>query len=119
MNQTELQNRTKHFAIRIVNLVKTLQTNPISKILSNQILRSGTSVAANYRAACRCRSAKDFIAKLAIVIEEADETMFWLELLQESNIIKPELLENLHNEANQITAIMVASRNSAIKNLRS
>lgn len=118
MISVNLQLRTKKFAIEIVRLAKIIKTDFTGKILANQILRSGTSVAANYRAACRAKSSKDFINKLAIVIEEADETMFWLELMSESEIIEVNLFHGLYNEANEITAIMVASRKSAAYNLR-
>jgi four helix bundle protein len=84
--------------------------------LGKQILRSGTSVGANYRSACRGRSEADFIAKMGIVEEEADETMYWLELLIESQIVKPELLADLYKEATELTAIFTASTRTARKN---
>jgi four helix bundle protein len=120
MNPKDLQQRTKTFAVRIIKLVKFLQRDPIGRIIANQqLLRSGTAVAANYRAVCRAKSAKDFISKLSIVIEEADETQFWLELLIEAGVIKLSLVKNLLKEAGEIVAIMTASKNSAIKNQRS
>lgn len=85
-------------------------------MVGRQIFRSGTSIAANYRAACRAKSAKDFIAKLGIVIEEADETEFWLKILIESSLIGQSRIESLLKEADEITAIMVSSKNSAINN---
>ncbi len=118
MKPQDLQNRTKEFALRIMKLAAFLEKDSLGKLIGRQMFRSGTSVAANYRAACRAKSAKDFIAKLGIVIEEADETGFWLELLRESTIIQNDKMESLLQEANEITAIMVASRNSAIKNQR-
>lgn len=83
MDKFELQNRTKHLAIRIIKLTKTSPLSQEGKVISNQIIRSGTSVAANYRAACRAKSPKDFISKMGIVEEECDETVFWLEIIEE------------------------------------
>src|SRR3989344_4012789 len=114
----DLQERTKFFAIRIIKLAQFLEKNSITKMVGRQIFRSGTSVAANYRATCRAKSVKDFIAKLGIVIEEADETLFWLELLVESGLIESKQVTNLLKEANEITAIMVSSKNSTLKNKR-
>ncbi|HVY67945.1 MAG TPA: four helix bundle protein [Patescibacteria group bacterium] len=119
MDKKELQDRTKRFALRIIKLVRALGKDSSGRIIGNQLLRSGTSLAANYRAACRPKSVKDFISKLAIVIEEADETVFWLEILIESGMVKQVLVANLLDEANQLTAIMVATRNSTIKNQKS
>jgi len=117
MNPKDLQIRTKQFAIRIVKLVQYLQKDPVGKIIANhQLLRCGTAVGANYRAVCRSQSVKHFISKLAIVIEEADESQFWLEILVEADIVKPELVKDLLQEAGEIVAIMTASRNSTIKN---
>ncbi|MDE2312045.1 MAG: four helix bundle protein [Patescibacteria group bacterium] len=117
MDPKDLQKRTKNFAIRIVKLVQHLQKDPIGKIIANQqLLRCGTAVAANYRAVCRSQSVKHFISKLAIVIEEADETQFWLEILVEAGILKLTLVQDLLQEAGELVAIMTASKNSAIKN---
>lgn len=117
MDHHELQARTKKFAIRIVKLVRDLQKDPIGKVIGNgQLLRSGTGVASNYRAACRCKSRKDFISKIGNVVEESDETQFWLEILVEAGIIEKTLIADLLREAAEITAIMTASKNSAIKN---
>jgi four helix bundle protein len=119
MDHKELQQRTKQFAIRIIKLVRFLQKDPMGKIIGNgQLLRSGTGVAANYRAACRCKSSKDFVHKIGTVVEEADETQFWLEILVESGVVKPELILDLHQEAKELTAIMTASKVTAINNLR-
>ncbi len=112
----DLQRRTKIFAIRIIKLVKFLEKDSVAKIIGKQILRSGTSVATNYRASCRAKSARDFISKISIVMEESDETLFWLELLEESNLVNAKTIADLKDEANQITAIMTASKTSAIKN---
>ena len=117
MNPKDLQRRTKKFAIRIIKLVRYLQKDPIGRIIANhQLLRSGTAVAANYRAVCRAKSAKDFISKMSIVIEEADETQFWLEILVEAGVIEIGLIQDLLKEAGEIVAIMTASKNSALKN---
>ena len=106
---TELKRRTKSFAIRIVNLFRSLPRSPDAQTLGKQLLRSGTSVAANYRAVCRARSQAEFISKMGIVVEEADETVFWLELLGETGIVRPERMQNLLNEANELVAIFGAS----------
>ena len=118
MKPKDLQDRTKKFALRIFKLAEFLEKHSIGKFIGRQIFRCGTSVAANYRAACRAKSAKDFISKLGIVIEESDETAFWLELLSESGIVKNAQVVELLKESNEIIAIMVSSRNSAIKNQR-
>lgn len=97
--------RTKQFALRIIKLVESLPKSKTSNILGGQLLRSGTSVGANYRAACRAKSTADFIAKLAIVEEEADESIYWIELLVESNQVKENLVGNLLDESNQISRL--------------
>jgi len=119
MNAKELQERTKKFAIRIIKLVKYLNKygSVSAKVIANgQLIRSGTAVAANYRAACRCKSRRDFISKIGTVVEESDETQLWLELLVESNLVKLELVKDLLKESGELTAIMTKSRVSAIKN---
>ncbi len=95
-----------------------MEKDSLGKFIGRQIFRSATSEAANYRAACKPKSAKDFIAKLGIVIEEADETVFWLEMIDESKIIKNALIADLLQEARELTAIMVSSKNSALRNQR-
>lgn len=110
MDKKELKQRTKLFSLRIIKLADSmLKLGGCAKILADQILRSGTAVGANYRAACLAKSDKDFINKLKICEEEADETVYWLELLAESNIIEPHLLNSLQEEAKQLTAILTAS----------
>ncbi|PIR95976.1 MAG: four helix bundle protein [Candidatus Doudnabacteria bacterium CG10_big_fil_rev_8_21_14_0_10_42_18] len=116
MDKAELKRRTKYFALRAIKLVQALPKNPVGFVIGKQLLRSATSVAANYRAACRARSKIEFVAKLGIVVEEADESAFWLELIIESNLMKPRLVEPLLKEANEITAIMFSTRNTASKN---
>jgi four helix bundle protein len=106
---TELKQRTKSFAIRIVNLFRSLPRSPDAQTLGKQLLRSGTSVAANYRAVCHARSQAEFISKMGIVVEEADETVFWLELLGETGVVRPARTQNLLKEANELVAIFGAS----------
>lgn len=118
MKPEDLQKRTKEFAVRVMKLSGTLEKLSLGKLIGRQVFRSGTSIAANYRAACKSKSTKDFIAKLGIVIEESDETIFWLELLSDSKLISPEAIQELLQESKEITAIMVASRTSAIRNQR-
>ena len=114
--QEALKNRTKHFAVRIIKLFRALPKNEEARIIGKQVLRSGTSIAANYRAVCRARSNAEFIAKIGIVVEETDETVFWLELLAETEIISARKLESLLNEANQLLAIFAASQLTAKHN---
>src|SRR5687767_5596656 len=91
----QLQTRTKQFALRVIRLVEQLPPKENSRILGRQLLRSGTSVGANYRAACRSRTAKEFVAKMRIVVEEADETVYWIELLVEAQMVPARRLEGL------------------------
>jgi len=114
MNPQQFQKRTQKLALRIVRLVNALPTGPISAVIGAQILRSGTSVGANYRAACRAKSTADMINKLKIVEEEADETLYWLELLAEAEIIPAHRLQDLMTETDEIIAMTVSS----IKTLR-
>ena len=104
-----LKVRTKEFALRVLRLYSSLPHTEEARILGRQILRSGTSIGANYRAACRGRSRAEFAAKLGIVLEEADDTVFWLELIQDASIVPKEKLSALTKEANEIVAIIVAS----------
>src|SRR3954466_5915232 len=113
MTETEMKSRTKAFALRVITLTKSLSADFVGRRLGDQLLRAGTSVAANYRSACRARSKADFLSKLGIVEEEADESMLWMELMIESGLIPLSKLEGLLDEANQITAIIVASRTTA------
>lgn len=108
--QEILKNRTKQFAIRIVKLFRALPKNDEARVIGKQVLRSGTSVAANYRAVCRARSNAEFIAKIGTVVEEADETVFWLELLIETEIISLQKMKSLLNEANELLAIFAAAQ---------
>jgi four helix bundle protein len=115
-NEPDLKRRTKAFALRILKLVDALPKTTAGRALASQIVRSGTSVAANYRAACRARSTADFIAKMGIVEEEADETLFWLELLEESELVTAAKLTAIKEEANELIAITVASIKTARRN---
>jgi four helix bundle protein len=105
----ELKQRTKTFAIRIVKLYRSLPHSPDAQTLGKQVLRSGTSVAANYRAVCRARSKADFISKMGVVLEEADETVFWLELLIETGVLSEDRTRDLLKEANELLAVFGAS----------
>ncbi|MEI7675600.1 MAG: four helix bundle protein [Bacteroidales bacterium] len=105
--------RLKQFALRTIKLFQALPKTGEAQIIGKQMLRSATSVAANYRAACRARSGNEFFSKLSIVVEEADETLFWLELLSEAEIIHSERLQPLINEATEILKITSSSRKSA------
>ena len=105
----ELRRRTKSFAIRIVNLFRSLPRSPDAQTRGKQLLRSGTSVGANYRAVCRARSQAEFIARMGIVVEEADESVFWLELLGETGVISPTRTQDLLKEANELVRILGAS----------
>ncbi len=113
MNKEELKVRTKSFALRVMKLVEHLPNNNKGWVLGDQLLRSGTSVAANYRAACRSRSRAEFIAKLGTALEEADESALWMELITEAGMIPLQRVEPLLTEANELTAIFFTARRSA------
>ncbi len=108
-----LKDRTKQVAIRIVAVVRSLPPSREGNVMGNQLLRSGTAVAANYRAVCRARSRAEFISKMSIVVEEADETAFWLELLADTKVIPKDKLAPLLKEANELLAICAASLRTA------
>ncbi len=114
-----LKPRTKQFALRIIRVIRSLPPGQERKIISHQLLRSGMSVAANCRAVCRGRSRREFLAKLAIVIEEADESAFWLELLVDAGLVSEAELKELKSETNQLVAIFNASRTTAMKMVQS
>lgn len=109
----ELRRRTKAFALRIIRMSQALPRTREANVIALQVLRSATGMAANYRAAGRSRSKAEFVAKIGIVIEETDETVFWLEMLVESGIVSPTKLQNLLAEATQLVAIFTASRKTA------
>lgn len=113
MIEDDLKKRTKKFALRIIKLVESLPDTPIARVIKYQLVKSGTSVGANYRAACRAKSNADFIAKMGIVEEEADESAYWIEILIESGLVKQSLVEDLLDETNQLVAIFVSSINTA------
>lgn len=119
MTTAELKARTKEFALRVIRLVDALPNTVKRRAITNQIMRRATSIAANYRAPCRARSRAEFIAKIGVVEEEADETAFWLELIIDSNIRGKTQIEPLLKEASELVAIMAASRKSAIGNRKS
>ncbi|MDN3599550.1 four helix bundle protein [Mucilaginibacter myungsuensis] len=113
---SDLKQRSKTFALNIIKLVRQLPDDKVGRVLGNQILRSGTSVSANYRSACKARSTADFISKITIVEEEADETTLWLELIMESGTLSNDFTIALHNEAKELTAIFTASGKTAKEN---
>lgn len=113
MNENELKKRTKQFGLRVIRLVESLPNGQTSRTIGNQLLRSGISVGANYRAACRGRSKADFIAKAGISLEEADECLYWMELLQEAGIVPADKLKELMKEADELVAIFTASIKTA------
>lgn len=104
-----LKVRTKEFALRVLRLYRSLPHTEEARVIGRQLIRSGTSIGANYRAACRGRSRAEFAAKLGFVLEEADETVFWLELIQDASIVPREKLSALTKEANELVAIIAAS----------
>ncbi|HVO75070.1 MAG TPA: four helix bundle protein [Ignavibacteriaceae bacterium] len=108
MDKEDLLSRTKRFALDIINFIDFLPQNNKGVIISRQILKSGTSVGANYRAACRSKSKDDFIYKIKIVEEEADETLFWLEIINEASFVSNQLLRDLLKEADELTAIFTS-----------
>jgi len=109
MNKEEMKKRTKEFALRVIKLCEALPKGKTADVIGGQLLRAGTSVSANYRAACRAKSNADFIYKLGIVEEEADESLFWMELLVESGIVEEKRLADLMKETDEIIAIVVSS----------
>ena len=118
MDKEEMKRRTKQFALRVIRLVESLPNGRTAEVIGRQLLRSGTSVGANYRAACRAKSTADFVAKMGTVEEEADESSYWMELLVEAEIVKADRLESLMKEADELLAITVASVNTAKKRSR-
>ena len=109
MDSSQLKNRTKKYSITILDLVEKLPNTISGRAVSNQIVRSGTSVGANYRAVCRARSDREFIAKMSIVIEESDETLFWLEIILEKEWLNKSQIDIIWKEGNELTTIFVSS----------
>lgn len=110
MNKEQLKQRTKDFALGVMTLIDDLPRNTKGRILGNQLLRSSTSVAANYRAACRARSTAEFAAKLGTVLEEADESALWMELITDGGLLEQSRVQSLLREANELAAIMFSAR---------
>jgi four helix bundle protein len=112
----ELRNRTKTFALRVIILANSLPNTSVARIIRDQLLRAGTSVGANYRAAKRAKSTADFISKMGTVEEEADESMYWMELIVESGLMDEKMISELYQEADEILAMVVASIKTAKRN---
>ena len=119
MKADDLKQRTFRFALRIIRLVQALPDNTIGRAIGNQLIRSGTSIGANYRSACKARSKAEFIARLGIAEEEADESIYWVELLIESKLMPAKRIHTLHQEATELVAILAASRKTASRNRKS
>ena len=109
----EWKRRSKDLALRVFKLCRALPKSDEARIISKQLLRCSTSVAANYRAVCRSRSRSEFVARMGVVVEEADETAFWLEFLVDAGIVSPRRMEGLLHEANELVAIFAASQHTA------
>lgn len=116
MDSKELKQRTKQFALRCIKLAQALPNTPLGRHIGGQLIRSSTSVAANYRAACLAQSKAGFIAKLSIVVEEVDESLFWLEIIVEQELLSKPKVEPLMQEADELTAIFISTRKTARKN---
>jgi four helix bundle protein len=118
MNAAELRQRSKTFSLRVLKLVGALPNNVQGRAIGSQLIRSGMSVGANYRAACKARSKAEFVAKIGVVEEEADESVFWMELIVESGMLREKVVESLLLEARQLAAIMARSRITAASSLK-
>jgi four helix bundle protein len=116
MNPEELKTRTQQFALRVIRLAESMPRGRTADVLGKQLLRSATSVGGNYRAACRARSRADFISKIAVAKEEADESLYWLELISDSEILKADRLAGLIKEADELTAVLIAAGKTARRN---
>jgi len=114
----DFRRRTFQFGIRVVRLVQALAKSDVARVIGNQLLRAGTSVGANYRAAARARSRAEFIAKMGIVEEECDETLYWLEMLTELEVVSAAALKDLRSEGNEILAMVIASIRTARGNTK-
>jgi four helix bundle protein len=113
MTPDELKGRTKKFALDVLDLVEVIPKTVTGRVLANQIARSATSVASNYRAACKGRSKAEFVSKLGIAEEEADETQLWLEMIEDKHLADPHSVASILRESRELTAILAASRKSA------
>ena len=118
MTPDELKRRTKQFALRVLRLCDSLPRTTSGRTIANQLARSATSVGANYRAACRARSNADFVSKIGLTLEEADESVYWMELIVESGMQSEKKMKDLIDEAGELVAIFVASANTARKSGR-
>jgi four helix bundle protein len=118
MFREELKDRTKKYALRIIKLAEALPKTKTGDVVSKQVIRCGTSVASNYRAACRAKSDLDFLSKMGIVEEEADESIFWLEIIIDSGLMRKELVLSLLQEGNEILAIVISSKITFKKRLK-
>ena len=118
MNAAELRQRSKIFSLRVLRLVGALPNNVQGRAIGSQLIRSGMSVGANYRAACKARSKAEFVAKIGVVEEEADESVFWMELIVESGMLREKVVESLLLEGRQLAAIMARSRITAARSLK-
>ncbi len=118
MTSDKLKLRTKKFSLRIINLIQHLPGNKVSNVIGNQLLRSATSIGTNYRAACRSRSKVEFISKIRVVEEEVDESVYWIELINDSQIFEEEKVSSLLKEANELTAIFTSIGKTTKMNLR-
>ena len=115
MGADELRKRTKAFALRVIQLAQALPDDTLGRVIKGQLVRCGTSVGANYRAAARAKSTADFISKLGTVEEEADESMYWMELIVEAELMSEKRISGLYNEADEILAMVVSSIKTAKK----
>jgi four helix bundle protein len=115
----DLRDRMKRFAVRIFNLIDHIPDTPKGRVIQRQLAAAASSAAANYRAAQRSRSRAEFISKLSITFEETDESAFWMEMLVDTGMIRQQRVSNLQREVGELCAVLVASRNTARKNLRS
>ncbi|HEY7161766.1 MAG TPA: four helix bundle protein [Acidobacteriota bacterium] len=113
MDQQEMKRRTKEYAKRIIKLCRTLPETWEARRVADQLFRAGTSVGANYRAACRARSKVEFISKLSIVLEETDQSLYWLEIIAETNLLQEKLLLTLMREGNELVTILISTINSS------
>jgi four helix bundle protein len=119
MDRTEMEARTREFALRIMKVIDALPASVKGRVLADQLLRSATSVAANYRAASRSRSRAEFVSKITTCLEEADETWFWLDMIQADGIFPSSRLTDLVQEAEELVKILAATRSSTLKNRKS
>ncbi len=118
MDKEELKQRTKQFGLRVIRLTEALPRNRVADVIGKQLLRAATSVGANYRAACRARSKADFISKIGVVEEEADESVFWLEMIVDARLMSQSRVSELLQEASELTAIFTATSRTAKANRR-